>query len=231
MEEGEGGAFGTFLGGVFFHVALSIAITVCGGIGISWTKHFAEFAEGSTTAAVSVLSVAIALTWISSIYWILGFFLKHKWVKILSIIKEIIFALLFLALMIVTSIAIVHWVDADWTKEVIEGRQKEEIEIGCCYARELNGDDTGKLLGATVYGDCPFVTDGRLRVDKESCDKLDETSVCEVLESELESKYLCGEKLYENTAMLIAVAVLDGVEILFSIFFIVYIILKLIDFW
>ena len=88
----------------------------------------------------------------------------------------------------------------EWSKELVELRQQQELEKGGCYYVEAYySTKPYKLYRAVIYGDCPYVQNGTIRIEKELCKTVESTSKCDVVREDLGSEYLNGIEFNPGT--------------------------------
>ena len=113
---------------ILFNILIGFFLLVFSIIGIVDSATYSEFTGTSSSLPLLFSILPILLAILALGIWVLHGFDK-KWLYIISVIGSIFFAVAFLTLMILTSIAIPNWIPKGLNEEMVAYRIQKETEV------------------------------------------------------------------------------------------------------
>ena len=195
----------------FIQLPISLLTIVFCGFGIDVAIKFSELINEETLISIIIYSITIGIICIALILFMImaKYCMKSKQGCIATTIIVIISICSFFLLCFITAVGTVYLIDSQWNETAINARIQKETQNNCCITRQ-HVNVQGIIQSISIYEDCPFVVDNSLTIDNTTCTDIDETTYCNVPESEYESSFICNENIIESKNYLIIVALMDG---------------------
>ena len=205
-----------------FLTVSTMAIIVCAAasimimvIGIKAEKTHSQFLSNQLWKHILLYICPLIPVILVALTYVL--FSKNTYLKVLGVLLHFIAALLFVIFGF-CSLAGYLTLDFGYKEELTKNRIAYETSNKCCFQYDAGDTKDRSKYWVKTFRDCPFINEqtnvtinNTIRIDNKTCEKLDATQICNVIDEDEYLSLFCGNKLTNDKTSILILMIIEFV--------------------